>query len=86
MTDDAAVASAILTLTASRGADASICPSEAARQVAGEARWQVLLPAVRRVAVALAKEGRIEITRKGRAVDPDAFKGVYRLRVKPDGA
>jgi Protein of unknown function (DUF3253) len=29
--------------------------------------------------VRLAKEGRIIITRKGRAVDPDEFRGVYRL-------
>jgi Protein of unknown function (DUF3253) len=31
--------------------------------------------------VQLAKEGRIEILRKGKPVDPDAFKGVIRLRI-----
>jgi hypothetical protein len=34
---------------------------------------------VRRVAVRLMKEGRLVILRKGRPVDPDDFRGVYRL-------
>jgi hypothetical protein len=34
---------------------------------------------LRRVAVRLAREGRLVITRKGRIVDPDDFRGVYRL-------
>ena len=37
---------------------------------------------IRRIAVRLMKEGRLVITRKGRPVDPDDFKGVYRLTVK----
>ena len=32
-----------------------------------------------RTAVKLMKEGRLVITRKGRPVDPDDFRGVYRL-------
>ncbi len=36
---------------------------------------------IRRVAVRLMKEGRIVITRKGRPVDPDDFRGVYRLKL-----
>jgi hypothetical protein len=27
------------------------------------------------------KEGRVAITRKGRPVDPDDFRGVYRIRL-----
>jgi hypothetical protein len=34
---------------------------------------------VRRTAVRLAHQGRIVIYRKGKPVDPDDFKGVYRL-------
>jgi hypothetical protein len=34
---------------------------------------------VRRVAVRLMKEGRAVILRKGRPVDPDDFRGVYRI-------
>ena len=76
--DDAAVTAAILRLTEERGAGKTICPSEAARAVAPE-DWRRLMPAVRRSAVALAKDGRIVITRKGKPADPDDFRGVYRL-------
>jgi hypothetical protein len=39
---------------------------------------------LRREAIALAREGRIEILRKGRPVDPDgAIRGVIRLRIRP---
>jgi hypothetical protein len=31
------------------------------------------------------KAGRIVILRKGRPVDPDDFKGVYRLSLPPEG-
>jgi hypothetical protein len=34
---------------------------------------------VRRVAVRLAHEGRVTITRKGKPVDPADFRGIYRL-------
>lgn len=83
--DDAALQAAILALTSQRGASKSICPSEAARDVAGETAWQNLMPGVRRAAIALAEQGKIEITRKGKAVDPKNFKGVYRLRARADG-
>jgi hypothetical protein len=41
---------------------------------------------VRRAAVRLAQEGRIDILRKGKPVDPLGVKGVIRLRVRPAGA
>ena len=41
--------------------------------------WGPLMQPVRRAAVRLMKAGRIVILRKGRPVDPDDFKGVYRL-------
>ena len=42
---------------------------------------------IRRVAVQLMRDGRLVITRKGRPVDPDDFRGVYRLRLPGhDGA
>lgn len=77
------VAAMILDLAARREREAgpgkSIDPSEPARALAGEAQWQRLLPLVRRAAVALAREGRLVIYRKGKPVDPDDFRGVYRL-------
>ncbi|MBY0364025.1 MAG: DUF3253 domain-containing protein, partial [Phreatobacter sp.] len=35
----------------------------------------------RRAAVGLAREGRLVILRKGKPVDPNDFRGVYRLTV-----
>lgn len=72
------VEAAILQLTAQRGPDKSICPSEVARALRPD--WHALLPAVRQAAARLAAAGQIEILRHGRPVDPAAFKGVIRLR------
>ncbi len=73
--------STILALVAARGPDRTICPSEAARALGGDHPdgWGPLMQPLRRTAVRLAKEGRLIITRKGRIVDPDDFRGVYRL-------
>lgn len=81
MTDEAALADLMLRLTADRGAGKSICPSEVARTLGSErgTDWHPLMQPVRRVAVKLAREGRIVILRKGKPVDPDDFRGVYRL-------
>lgn len=73
-----AVREAILTLVNERGAEKTICPTEAAR-VVSEDKWRRALTDVRAEAVRLAKAGEIAIYRKGKPVDPDAFKGVYRL-------
>lgn len=72
---------AILKLAAERGVGRTIDPTEAARAVGGDHPdgWGPLMQPLRRVAVKLMKEGRIVITRKGRPVDPDDFRGVYRL-------
>ena len=72
----------ILALVEERGAGKTICPSEAARAIAGSKpdEWSRLMGPVRQVAVRLMKEGRIVIRRKGRPVeDPDDFRGVYRI-------
>ena len=76
--DPALICDTILRLVAERGADRSICPSEAARALSPA--WQVLLPAVRRAAVTLAQAGRIDILRKGKPVEPAGVRGVIRLR------
>jgi hypothetical protein len=77
-----AIRDAILALVAERGAEKSICPSEAARALDAEG-WRSLMTRVRREAVRLAQEGRIEILRKGKPVDPGAeIRGVIRLRIR----
>ena len=77
------IEAAILSLLEKRGSGKTICPSEAAREAFGE-DWRGRMRHVRAAAVHLARKGEIVITRKGEPVDPDAFKGVYRL-VLPNG-
>lgn len=76
----------MLELVAQRGAGKTICPSEVARALGGPHPdgWGPLMTPVRKIAVRLMKDGRIRITRKGRAVDPDDFRGVYRLSLPQD--
>ena len=74
----------ILALCAARGAGKTICPTEAAQAHgaalgSGELAWRDWLQPVRRAAIVLARQGRLVILRKGKPVDPDDFRGVYRL-------
>lgn len=77
----------ILRLAGARSEGRTICPSEAARALGGDKPegWGPLMQPIRKVAVSMMKQGRIVITRKGRPVDPDDFKGVYRLRMPEKG-
>ena len=79
-----AVEATLMKLAEARGPAGSICPSEVARALASE--WRPLLPAVRRTALRLAAAGRIDILRKGKPVQPEAARGVIRLRAKPAAA
>ncbi|MGL5733757.1 MAG: DUF3253 domain-containing protein, partial [Beijerinckiaceae bacterium] len=74
---DVEIEKAVLQLAHARGADKTICPSEVARELGGghPDQWGPLMQPVRRVAVRLAKAGRITILRKGKMVDPDDFRG-----------
>ena len=71
---------AILALAVACGPASSITPEDVARAVDPE-HWHRHLGEVRAAAVRLAKDGRIVILRKGKPVDPDALKGVIRLRI-----
>jgi hypothetical protein len=77
------IEAAILALVEARGAGKSICPSEAAREAFPDS-WRDHLRHVRAAAVHLAREGKIAILRKGKPVDPENFKGVYRLSLPVD--
>lgn len=83
-----ALRAAILDLLAAREPGKSICPSEAARRLAGadERQWRLLMKPLRAIAVEMAKQGEIEIRRKGKRADPDSFRGVYRLALPVPGA
>jgi hypothetical protein len=87
MTDHDAIAAEILRQTEARGAEKSICPSEVARALAPDAdAWRRLMGPVRATAIRLARDGRIEVLRKGKPVDPEAeIRGVIRLRMRSEG-
>jgi hypothetical protein len=62
----------------------SIDPTDAAKFFArqrdeDDLAWRSHLTKVRACAVGLARQGRLVIYRKGKPVDPDDFRGVYRL-------
>ena len=86
------VAISILTSLTDAGRGKGISPETAARAYAETRRrnsdppdiWRRYLNAVRQQAKYLARKGRIDILRKGIPIDPNDFKGVYRLRLKAD--
>jgi hypothetical protein len=77
---DGRLESAILDLLASRSG--TICPSDAARAVGGpdEADWRPLMEPARRAARRLVAAGEVEVTQRGRAVDPSTARGPIRIR------
>jgi hypothetical protein len=85
MTSDDSVSAAetaILTLVMQRGPDKSICPTDAARALAGnppDDSWRRSLAPIRQAAKRLAAAGRIEILHKGKPVTE--LHGVVRLRL-----
>jgi len=78
-TEPADIEAAILRLLGEVATGKTISPADAANALMPGPQWHVLMPSVRRVAIRLALDGRLVIYRKGKAVDPNDFKGVYRL-------
>jgi hypothetical protein len=76
---DEAIAAVLMDLAHRRGAEASFCPSEAARALAAD--WRPLMPDVRRVAAGL----QLVAMQRGVPVDPMAARGPIRLRLQPSG-
>jgi hypothetical protein len=81
----AALERALRELLDRRAAEASICPSEAARAVAGDEPddWRPLMPAAREAAARLADAGEVVVTQGGRVVDVRTARGPVRVR-RPD--
>jgi hypothetical protein len=77
-----AIREAILAATAACGPGRSVSPSDVAQALTRET-WQSLLPRIRREAAVMAREGLIDVLRKGKPVDPaDEIRGVIRLRAR----
>jgi hypothetical protein len=62
----------------------SVSPEEVARAIDADG-WRRLLPQVRALAVGLARQDKLVILRHNKPADPNAFKGVYRLRLPLPG-
>lgn len=80
---DSALEAAILSLLLQRGAGKSICPSEAARLVAGSeerAQWEPLMEPARSAARRLVTSGKVVVTQGGHPVDPSRARGPIRIR------
>lgn len=81
MTDAEKIETTMVRMLAQCPPGKTVEPSAIARAVSGPhvEEWGPLMQPLRRVAVRLAKEGRVVIYRKGRPADPDDFKGTYKL-------
>jgi len=70
----------IAELLAARAPGTTICPSEAARVLAGNGDFRPLMQAVRARAATMVSRGELEVTQRGVAVDPLTTRGPIRLR------
>jgi hypothetical protein len=80
---DHALEEAVLALLDERVAGKTICPSEAARRVAGSEErtaWEPLMEPARAAARRLVEAGHVVITQGGHPVDPSTAKGPIRIR------
>ena len=83
MPGTAEIEASIAELLARRGEGKTICPSEAARAVFGDADFRAHMDEVRAVAFGLADRGDIAVTQRGEVVDGRAARGPIRLRANP---
>jgi hypothetical protein len=74
----------ILEVVSTLASGKSVSSEEVARAADPE-NWRRLTGHVRGAAKGLARQGKIVILRHGKPADPEAFKGVYRLRLPDAG-
>ncbi|MGP0058832.1 MAG: DUF3253 domain-containing protein [Beijerinckiaceae bacterium] len=84
MTVNSALADLMLSICVSAGPTQTVDPGEVARAFAeisdhGDRTWPSHLQSVRDTAVGLARDGKIIIYCQGAPVDPETFRGTYRL-------
>jgi hypothetical protein len=76
---DEQLENAVLALLEQRPRGATICPSEVARQLGGDA-WRDLMEPTRSAARRLVARGAVCVLQGGRVVDPSTAKGPVRIR------
>jgi hypothetical protein len=77
---DEAVDAAIIAQCSAAGPGKSVSPNDVAKVIDAE-DWRRHLKQVKRRAQALTAEGRLQILRKGKPIEPDLMKGIVRLRL-----
>ena len=77
---DTALEKSIRELLDARARTATICPSDAARQVGAPDTWRELMEPARMAARRLVAQGEVEIVQGGHVVDPSTAKGPIRIR------
>jgi hypothetical protein len=71
----------VVDLLEARDPGKTICPSDAARALAGDADFRPLMEPVRARAREMVARGDLEITQSGNVVDMDTARGAIRLRL-----
>lgn len=77
----------VLLLMAGESPDGKpIAPDAVARAIAGkdEKVWRRLMKPIKDEAARLAKDGKVVLLRKGKPVDPDRVRGLYRIRLRAE--
>jgi len=69
----------MMRLLDARARDATICPSDAARDVGGE-DWRDLMEPARQAAGRLVEAGEVVVTQRGEVVDLATARGPVRIR------
>ena len=67
-----------------RASGETICPSEAAKALAGDEEFRPLMPLVRSAAQVMVERGELEVTQRGEVIDIDSARGPIRLRLPQD--
>ena len=71
----------IVALLSAREPGKTICPSDAARALAGDDDFRLLMPRVRAAAASMVAREALEVTQSGRVVDLASARGAIRLRL-----
>ena len=77
----------MIALASERGPKKAVDPMEVAVSIAGkdEKIWRRLMKPIKDEAARLAKKNQIVVLRKGKPVEPDKIRGLWRYRILAEG-